>query len=213
LFLAKLVLQPNQLVSHKIISTLPLPEITSQIYEYLFAGNGVFIRAIRPGLEAIAPVEIYQNPIRGLPSIAPQLSFNYPQIPKYILLTIWEHSRSARDGDRELMETLFYLNYEGECWRLRLPKQFQAKYSCRPKQLYQEASVELHSHGNMDAFFSSTDDKEENGFRIYSVIGKLDSNYPEIKVRIGLFGYFWNIPADYIFELPYFFTDTNNKTE
>jgi hypothetical protein len=65
----------------------------------------------------------------------------------------------------------------------------------------------------MSAFFSDTDDAEENGFRIYSVIGKLKNNYLEIKVRVGLFGYFWNIPADSIFELPYFFTDASNKAE
>jgi PRTRC genetic system protein A len=183
------------------------------MYEYLFAGNGVFIRAIRPEFEVLMPIETFKQPIRGLPSLAPQLKFNYHKIPKEILLTIWEYSRSARNLEQELIETLFYLNYQDECWRLRLPNQFQGVSSCRPKQPYQEALLELHSHGNMPAFFSKADDTEENGFRIYAVIGKLKNNYPEIKVRIGLFDYFWNIPADFIFELPYFFTDTNNQNE
>jgi PRTRC genetic system protein A len=183
------------------------------MYDYLFAGNGVFIRAVRPQIEVIMPVELYQKTIRGLPSLAPQLKFGYPKVPEAILRSIMEHGCRAKDEEGRLIETLFYLDYREDGWRCRIPKQFQSVSSCRSKKLYQSALIELHSHGNMSAFFSDTDDAEENGFRIYSVIGKLKNNYLEIKVRVGLFGYFWNIPADSIFELPYFFTDASNKAE
>jgi PRTRC genetic system protein A len=205
------VIEPTQLVSYKIISTLPLPETTSQMYEYLFAGNGVFVRAIRPGLEVVMPVETYNKPIRGLPRIEPQLKFSYPQIPKDILLSIWQHSCLARDEEKELIEILFYLDYRQQMWRLRVPSQIQSRDRVFPTHPYHQAFVELHSHGSMNAFFSANDNAEENGFRIYAVIGKLDLHHPEILVRIGLFGYFWTIEASQIFELPYFFVDVSLK--
>jgi PRTRC genetic system protein A len=207
------VIEPTQLVSYKIVSTLPLPENTSKMYEYLFAGNGVFVRAIRPGLEVIMPIETFNQPIRGLPALEPQLKFNYPQIPKDILLSIWQQSCLAEDENKELIEILFYLEYRQQMWRLLVPSQIQRRDRCQPTHPYHEALVELHSHGSMNAFFSATDNAEENGFRIYAVIGKLDTNHPEILVRIGVFGYLWTIEASQIFELPNFFVDASFKEQ
>ena len=34
--------------------------------------------------------------------------------------------------------------------------------------------AEFHSHGGSRAFFSATDDRDEQGFRIYGVAGRLD---------------------------------------
>ena len=38
----------------------------------------------------------------------------------------------------------------------------------------------------MRAFWSNTDDRDEQGFRIYGVIGKLDSDTPERSLRTTL---------------------------
>ena len=35
--------------------------------------------------------------------------------------------------------------------------------------------AEFHSHGSSRAFFSATDDRDEQGFRIYGVVGRLDA--------------------------------------
>jgi hypothetical protein len=64
-----------------------------------------------------------------------------------------------------------------------------------------KALIDLHSHAVMDPFFSPTDNKDEQGFRIFAVIGKLNEN-PKICVRVGVYGTYWNIPADMVFELP-----------
>ncbi len=181
------------------------------MYEYLFAGNGVFVRASRPGLEVVMPVETYNQPIRGLPILKPQLKFNYPRIPKDILLSIWQQSCLATDDKKELIEMLFYIDYQQPYWRLCVPNQIQSRDRCQPTHSYHEAGVELHSHGSMNAFFSTTDNAEEDGFRVYAVIGKLDTNHPEILVRIGVFGYFWTIEASQIFELPNFFVDLGSQ--
>ena len=55
--------------------------------------------------------------------------------------------------------------------------------------------LEMHSHGHMGAWFSSTDDVDETGLKLYGVIGKLNAT-PIVKLRIGVYGYFrelfWN---------------------
>ena len=37
------------------------------------------------------------------------------------------------------------------------------------------AFLDVHSHNNMEPYFSTDDDKDENGFRLYAVFGLLDS--------------------------------------
>ena len=51
--------------------------------------------------------------------------------------------------------------------------------------------AEFHSHGTSRAFFSKTDDGDELGFRIYGVVGRLDSDrLPELSLRVGVYGHF-----------------------
>ena len=56
----------------------------------------------------------------------------------------------------------------------------------------------------MRAYFSGTDDADETGFRIYGVIGLIncDPKIPELRLRVGVHGNFWEIPADWVFEMP-----------
>jgi hypothetical protein len=59
--------------------------------------------------------------------------------------------------------------------------------------------LDLHSHGNMGAFWSGTDNADEQGFRVYSVIGRLDER-PEIRLRLGVYGYRFPILASLLFD-------------
>ena len=45
--------------------------------------------------------------------------------------------------------------------------------------------MDIHSHNNMNAFFSRTDDRDEKAARVYAVVGRISSFFPEIKVRIA----------------------------
>lgn len=47
------------------------------------------------------------------------------------------------------------------------------------------AVVDIHSHGRASAFFSSKDDKDdEGGIKIAAVVGKVDQDTPEIALRL-----------------------------
>ncbi|MBI4284525.1 MAG: Mov34/MPN/PAD-1 family protein, partial [Chloroflexi bacterium] len=59
--------------------------------------------------------------------------------------------------------------------------------------------VDIHSHAGMSAFFSSTDNRDEQGLRLYMVVGRLDTLAPEREMRVGVYGYFSPVDLGDIF--------------
>ena len=55
-------------------------------------------------------------------------------------------------------------------------------------------------HNSMRAFFSAKDDADEKATRLYSVVGRLDKYFPEIKTRISNGGKYWPIDPAEVFE-------------
>lgn len=175
------------------------------LYDYLFAGNGVFLRAARPGLEVCIPVSRHE--VRGLAHIEPYVKLAHERVPASFLKRMFNYAREVCVRKGEPVEALFYLRYREdiEFWQISTPEQRATSSSVRPAddqdEEYREALIELHSHHQMDAFFSSQDDQDEQGFRIYAVIGEIFTNN-RVRVRVGCYGHFFEVPARDIFELP-----------
>ncbi len=49
-------------------------------------------------------------------------------------------------------------------------------------------TLEFHPHGRMLAFFSKTDDRDDQGFRVYGVMRKLDEKVPTVAHIVGVTG-------------------------
>ena len=60
--------------------------------------------------------------------------------------------------------------------------------------------MDIHSHNSMKAFFSPIDDRDEKATRLYTVIGRLDKYFPDIKTRISNGGKFHEIHPSEVFE-------------
>jgi len=75
-------------------------------------------------------------------------------------------------------------------WRLSLRKSVSADadhiaYENAELSDDEVAVVDIHSHGTAGAFFSATDDKDdEGGIKIAAVVGKVDKDTPEIALRL-----------------------------
>jgi PRTRC genetic system protein A len=175
-----------------------------KLYEYLVGGNGVFIRAQRDSMRVVAPVitrpieMVFSPVIRGLLNISPVLAMAMP-IPDGFLAQILE------DAIRSMPhEAIYYGSLVNNRWKLVKPMQEFTRTSVQAHisdEDYTNVSIEIHSHNRMPAFFSGQDDEEESqGFRIYGVIGNLDTSLPTIAMRIGIYGCFWNVPAHSIFK-------------
>lgn len=203
-------------VSYLLATAAELPPISAPLYEYVFAGNGVFKRAVRKEMSAMIPVS--KCAIRGLAPIEPELSFQLDRIPESIIQQILN---TAREAARQELEILFHLSLVDGRWRLEVPPQIQRYASVEPIEKgagssYECAIIEIHSHHLMPAEFSPDDDREEAGFRIYGVIGNLNprsAHWPKINFRVGVYGDWWSLPADRIIEMPVELIDCNAKDE
>jgi PRTRC genetic system protein A len=204
------------LVHYLLANTADLPPISAPLYEYIFAGNGVFKRAVRNEMSATIPVS--ECVIRGLALIKPELSMQFNRIPELIVQQILDASCEAASRD---LEILFHLSLVGEEWRLDIPPQIQCFDSVEPIEKgagssYEKAIIEIHSHHRMPAKFSPDDDSDETGFRIYGVIGSINrrlAHRPKINFRIGVYGDWWPLPADRIIEMPPRLIDCNATDE
>ena len=135
-------------------------------YDYVFAGNGVFIQSANRLLTARFPIATAR--IAGLPPIAPALTLHHGPIPAAILAQALD--RMMTNTRRELYCAV--LHDEPRGYHLAVPPQEATGHSVT-YQPVAGAVMDIHSHPNNAALFSATDDADETAFRLYAVIGPL----------------------------------------
>jgi len=185
------------IVSHIFAATEYLdPMRSTDLYQYVVAANGIFLRAERPDLHVLIWLDSTHQPIRGLAPLSPYVRLGCSKVPARMTARMVELAYRARGS-----EILFYL--DAAPWRLVVPEQEATSVTVRPSNPYDGDGVliEVHSHHVMAPFFSSMDDRDELGFRIYAVLGNLLSA-PMIHVRVGVYGHFYDLPAGLVFDLP-----------
>jgi hypothetical protein len=162
-------------------------------YTYVLAGNGLFLDVQGPLLEASAPIAPAQ--VRGLVEMEPRLFFRRGKIPsRFMDLALGVLQASAHEK---------YLAIRGvglDSYSLSEPEQegreAGVQYSVLP-----DTVVNLHSHpGGLPAFFSGTDDSDDQGFGVSVVVANLDELFPRARARVCLYGYFWPVPLSWVFE-------------
>lgn len=191
------------LVNYRLYHGGELPPPTG-LYEYVLAANGVFVRAVRAGLYACIPVaHTARSSVRGLAEIETTVVLtSTARFPRDLMHAILDYARA-----RSPLENLTWAEVAGDQWRAWEPFQLRTSASVRPVDPFDpigaRALLDLHSHHEMDAFFSTQDDRDESStFRLYGVLGKV-STAPEIILRVGIYGHFYDLdPGDYL-ELPY----------
>lgn len=184
------------------------------LYSYIFAANGTFIYADRPGLSIC--IQIAYADVRGLETIEGFVKLDHPRVPANYLAKIFDTARSICVENGSPIEALFHLrwNSDNDRWRLDKPRQEATSISVHPldddeESSYALALIDLHSHHGMDGRFSRQDNNEEQGFRLYAVIGNILDD-PHIRLRVGCYGYFNEIPAGEVFELPEGISECND---
>ncbi len=186
-------------------------EITGSLYDYVLAADGVYLRAERQGIRVLFPIG--EAPIKGLREIEASVRIDYPPVPLELTNRIVAESlRAVPDSGQEQREVLFHLMFDERKsqWVLIVPEQVQTATSVRPVRddpdsSYAHAFIEVHSHGRIPPFYSAdADDVDEQGFRLYGVIGNLGvpGKRPGLRLRVGCYGYFYEIPSRWMFEMP-----------
>lgn len=192
----------DNLVTYHVHQSDHLPANNALAYQYVLAGNGLFIRAETHFFEAILPVA--PCTVRGLMPLRHHFRLKVPRIPARLLDTILADARRARRPDGGLNEVLYQFHHHGQTVQVKKPTQQATATSVLATGMddaaIDDASIisDLHSHGNMRAFFSRTDDDDEQATKAYVVIGKLDTE-PEIRLRVGVYGYWQPLPVTAVF--------------
>ena len=211
-----------KLVDYVAATELPLLPINAAMYEYVMASNGVFVRGQRTGLRVMLPVPRTPlrgvmtgpaTPLRGLVPVEPFVQLDHPCVPAELVDEMLEAALAAKDDELKPVEALFHLTWDAGGSRLQVPPQERSIMCVKPvghALSHENAVVEVHSHHGMAAHFSSTDDADEVGFRVYAVLGGIYTR-PTLRVRVGLYGHYWEIPATWVFQLPHRVTDAHAR--
>lgn len=163
--------------------------VRGEAYSYVMAGNGVFIEAENRFMAARIPVA--HCIVRGLAPLEFAFGLRHGLIPQHT----WELTMSLFAGNRHQEQ------YVGVSWNdgYHLYYPDQEGEGDRVKYLIGEDIVsDLHSHGTMSAFFSPRDNRDEQGFKVFGVIGNLDER-PVVKMRVGVYGYFHEVKWNQVF--------------
>lgn len=184
----------------------PVPKF----YSYLLAANGVFKLAQTSHISVSLPVS--PGRIAGLErwQDGPRLTFGPPKIPAHWLYAVLNHARRVGPA----IEQMYHFYYSAERgWRVAVPRQKASAGAVTYTGGDDPAIVlDLHSHHGMDAFFSATDDADEQGCRLYAVIGNIYRR-PAIALRAGVYGDFARFPVNHVFENCGPFMDTLERND
>ncbi len=180
----------------------PLDE--TRIFEYLIAGNGVFLRTRRRGIEVLLPISPPCELV-GLLPLAPYVDSPYPLVGPELVRHMFDRARAQTEDGVHYEERLFYLLWREGRWEVFEPEQEQRSGRVEPidKGLAARLGVfaEAHSHHTMPAFFSTTDDSDEKWFGVYAVLGHITTR-PEMRTRVVVDCYRWQCPAEVFYDLP-----------
>lgn len=178
-----------------------LPPAAALGYEYVVTARGVFIRAEAQYLRACVLAQpFFGCPLTGLAEIEPYAELvNLPRISTSHLWSVIVSARAKMPNEGMFQFIPAEREAGGMGWQRRSPRQtatrYQVDFEDNPASI-----VDLHSHNTMGAFFSPQDNRDEQGFRLYCVIGRLDTEQPEILCRVGVFGHFMNVPMTAVFD-------------
>ena len=181
--------------------TLPLPPIPQDLaYQFVIAGNGTFIRAEDSRIEAMVPVA-YAH-VHGLAEVEPYAWLKVHRVPARWLKAALKSAREKLPNEAMYLllwtESDQLMDLHG--WRCVMPAQTTDPASIAFEDANTDAVIDLHSHGTLGAFFSETDDRDEQGLRFYVVIGHIDEETPGITARAGVYGHHWTVDPTEIFD-------------
>lgn len=152
-------------------------------YSYVTAGNGLFVEA--EGQYLAARVQMARVQVRGLGAVEPSLVLRHGLVPGHLfdlavdtMLADWRNERFVA------------IIWEGQ-YRIHVPEQDRTPASIHYDR-HPATVVDLHSHGTMAGYFSSTDDRDEVGFGVYGVVGRFPRE-PELELRVGIYGHFQQV--------------------
>ena len=164
-------------------------------YDYVLGAGGLYVQS--EGAHLTARVLVASCTVRGLAPVSEKVELAHGPIP----------ARLFEVGLRWFMddpstERFFAVRWDGRAYRLVVPEQ-EGTATLLTYTPPAGVVAEFHSHGRSRAFFSATDNRDEQGFRVYGVAGRLDTDRPELSLRVGVYGHFAPVEWPQVFDGPH----------
>ena len=163
-------------------------------YDYVLGAGGIYVQSESAHLTTRVPVA--PCTVRGLAPVTEKVELAHGPIPSRLFEVGLRWFQDTPDTER-----FFAVRWDGRAYRLVVPDQegTATRLTYAPPA---GVVAEFHSHGRSRAFFSKTDDGDEQGFRIYGVAGRLDADRPELSLRVGVYGHFAPVEWRQVFDGP-----------
>jgi len=159
-------------------------------FNYILGSNGLFIEASNPVLSARIPVA--DCPVRGLAPVTTRVALTYGSIPQLFFDMALNVFLVTPDKEQ-------YVGVKADAgYHIYSPVQAGEKAKV-DYEVGDSVILDMHSHPKMPAFFSPQDDKDEQGLKISVVVGRLDK-VPMVLLRVGVYGYFYELEWKDIFD-------------
>lgn len=204
------LIAPPKLVGHRIAANENDP-LDAALFEYLLAGNGLFVRAKRREFAVSLPLSMQK--VSGLPNTSIGISWARPRIPASLWQEILTHARQRHEWSSFKEEVyLIYWNRVLGSWQWRASGREHTWASTVADDTlpeYADCCIELHTHPPGALHFSRADDRDELGkFRIFAILIDVHDK-PKIRFRCGIYDHLIPIQAKWVGEIPEGIIDLN----
>ena len=161
------------------------PEKTEKLINYALAGNG----AVEIRENEIGSFISKTTKIAGLEEIKEGVTMKVPKIPLELLFNIIGFFKEVNNKFKSEAIIQVYWDRKAKSYFCFCPNQEVAGASCNFKRDTQMDKdyllvMDIHSHDTMSAFFSGTDNGDEQETRFYGVIGDIEKPWPDMKFRV-----------------------------
>lgn len=178
---------------HVATQACPLPPAQPGI-TWIVAANGTFKRGVDQDRDILIQTSAVVPKIPGLAALMPYVRFAaWPRrLPAQLLYPLLADARRAvapgTSGLVQPIERQYFLVWRDGMARLVAPHNQQGTPGRVQYQMPRGTVLcDLHSHHQMGAFFSGTDDRDDTGLSVSAVIGLIFSR-PQIGVRLNVYG-------------------------
>lgn len=190
--------------SHFATPVQPLPAAAPGI-TWVVAANGIFKRGVSATLDVLIAVERRRIPIPGLIALLPHVRWQvWPgRLPGRLLVPLLHDAQRASGGTTVLrpIEKQYFFVWRDDTVKVVAPRAQLGTAAHLEYAVPEKGAVlcDIHSHHEMPAYFSATDDRDDVGLSVSVVVGRIFTT-PEIMCRLNVYGHRLCVPAPTLFD-------------
>jgi PRTRC genetic system protein A len=185
----------------------PFHPLQENGHRFLLAEDGLYLEVRRPWLHYIHQLAKQTAVAMPYGAIKGKCELDFGSIGSALAQMKEFAVKAKADAPIEAAAALLW-DHRKKAWRTEYPD-IIGEASASRIQYHQvepgpdeSVAIDLHSHGHLGAFFSTTDDEDDRGsVKISAVFGNLDTDKPTVAFRLCVLGLYIpiNVPAEKIF--------------